>query len=90
MGVDLMDDSRRFSGYVRSGTVDEYAASQFMMAHPDGTDVLFENTIPVTFDGAVMPSAVVAADLTRSLDTRERSAGLQALEELRNQWLDEH
>lgn len=87
LGVDLIEDRRRVAGYVRRGTAAEYAASHFMLAATDGADVLYENTLPVAFDGDVMPSAVVAADLILSLDTRERAAGLRALEELKNRWL---
>jgi hypothetical protein len=85
---DLLSDRRRVSGYVRSGTPDEYAASHFMVPDINGQDVVYENTMPVDdFDGDVMPSAVVAADLARSIDTRERSAGLRAIDELRQAWL---
>ncbi len=86
-GVDLITDRRRVSGYVRTGTVDAYAANSFMVERPDGNDVLYENTLPAEFDGDTMPSAVVAADLARSTDTRERAAGIQAIEELKQQWL---
>jgi len=37
-----------------------------------------------------MPAAVVMADLPVSTDTREHSAGLSALEELRQTWLAAH
>lgn len=88
LGTELISDRRRVSGYVRSGTPDEYAASHFMVADINGQDVVYENTLPVRFErGEVMPSAVVAADLATSTDTRERSAGLRALEELRQAWL---
>ncbi len=84
---DLISDRRRVSGYVRSGTPDEYAAAHFMVPDLGGQDVVYENTLPVDFDGDMMPSAVVAADLAMSTDTRERSAGLRAIEELRQAWL---
>jgi hypothetical protein len=86
----LIDDRRRVSGYVRSGTADEYAASHFMVADSYGQDVIYENTLPFDFEGDVMPRAVVAADLARSTDARERSAGLRAIEELRRAWLSAH
>lgn len=87
LGGDLISDRRRVSGYVRSGTADGYAASHFMVADVNGQDVVYENTLPVDFDGDVMPKAVIAADLATSTDTRERSAGLWAIEELRQAWL---
>jgi len=88
LGTELISDRRRVSGYVRSGTPDEYAASHFMVADVSGQDIVYENTLPVRFEGGeVMPSAVVAADLATSTDTRERSAGLRAIEDLRQAWL---
>lgn len=86
LGTDLLADRRFVTGYVRSGTADEYAAANLMVPDAAGRDVIYENTLPVSFDKAVMPTAVVAADLATSLDTRERSAGLRALEEMRMSW----
>lgn len=86
-GVDLITDHRRVSGYVRAGTVADYAAHNFMIARADGGDVLYENTLPIEFEGDTMPVAVVAADLARSTDTRERAAGIQAIDELKKRWL---
>jgi len=87
LGTDLIDDRRRVCGYLRSGSADEYAASHFMVADIGGQDVVYENTLPVGYDGEVMPKAVVAADLATSTDTRERSAGLRVIEELGQAWL---
>ncbi len=87
LGTELIDDRRRASGYVRSGTPDEYAASHFMVADLNGQDVLYENTLPIDFDGDIMPSAVIAADLATSTDTRERSAALRAIQQMRRAWL---
>lgn len=86
--TDLISDRRRVSGYVRAGTANEYAASHFMVPDANGPDVVYENTLPVRLEGGnVMPNAVVAADLATSTDTRERSAGLRVLEQLRQAWL---
>lgn len=90
LGTDLIDDRQRVSGYVRDGSADDYAAQHFMVAEIGGQDVVYENTLPIRFDGDVMPQAVVAADLATSTDTRERSAGLRAIEELRQVWLAAH
>jgi len=89
LGVDLLPDDRHVSGYVRTGEVSDYATSHFMVAQLDGTDVLYDNTLPIDWDGDTMPAAVVAADLARSTDTRERSAGLHSLEALRRRWVVE-
>ena len=85
--VGLMDDTRQVSGYVRHGQVGEYARTHFMVAATSGQDVLYDNTLPIAYDGDTMPTAVIAADLAISTDTRERSGGLRALAELRNAWL---
>lgn len=87
LGTDMIDDRRRVSGYVRSGTADEYARAHFMVADLAGQDVIYENSLPIQYDEASMPPAVIAADLAVSTDTRERSAGLESLERLRTAWL---
>lgn len=85
--VGLMDDTRQVCGYVRHGEVGAYARKHFMVASTSGQDVLYDNTLPITYEGDTMPAAVVAADLAVSTDTRERSGGLRALAEMRNAWL---
>lgn len=87
LGMDLISDRSRVAGYVRAGTADEWANSHFMLPDQAGQDVLYDNTLPVPFEADEMPRAVVAADLARSTDTRERSAALRALEEMRQCWL---
>lgn len=83
----LLADSQSVVGYPRSGSVQEHAQSHFMVEQPGGPHVLYDNTVPVPLEGDAMPSAVVAADLVRSTDTREQSAGLGLLGEMRQQWL---
>lgn len=83
----LIEDSRQVAGYVPSGAIDDYARSHFMIPAAAGHDVIFENTLPIDYAGETMPPGVVAADLAMSTDTRERSAGLRALEEMRQRWL---
>lgn len=83
----LIDDVSAVAGYVRGGSMGEYAAAHFMVADPAGHAVLYEYTLPIDYQERAMPAAVVAADLAVSTDTRERSAGLSALEELRQTWL---
>lgn len=88
--VGLMDDSRRVSGYPRRQSVQDYARDNFMAPLLSGGDVLYENTLPIAYDSAAMPEAVIAADLATSTDTRERSGALRALQELRSAWLESH
>lgn len=90
IGTDLIEDSSRIAGYVRSGSIDDYAGRHFMVSQVNGKDVLYEKTLPIEFEGAEMPTAVVAADLALSTDTRERSAALRALNEMRGRWLAAH
>ena len=85
--TELIEDHRDVCGYVCSGNVPDYARSHFMAARTNGRDVLYENTLPVRYDEAAMPPAVIAADLATGADTRERSAGLRVIEELRRRWL---
>jgi hypothetical protein len=90
LGTDLIEDMSRVAGYVRSGSIDDYARRYFMVSQVNGRDVLYENTLPIEYDGDDMPVAVVAADLALSIDTRERSAALRALEQMRQRWLAAH
>ncbi len=83
----LIRDRSRVSGYVREGTADAWADSHFMLRDSTGHDVIYDNTLPIRYEADEMPSAVVAADLARSTDTRERSAALRALEQMRQAWL---
>lgn len=85
LDVGLMDDPRDAQGYVRRGTVAQYARERFMVASPAGRAVLYDLTLPIPYNGNSMPVAVIAADLAIGLNTRERSGGLQALERLRVQ-----
>ena len=87
LDTDLIEDSRKVLGYVQTGTVEDYARTHFMIPNRVGDDVILEITLPIEYSAETMPASVVAADLAMSTDTRERSAGLRALEELRQRWL---
>jgi hypothetical protein len=87
LDVGLMDDTRQVYAYARRGSAQAHAEKHFMVATPGGNDVVYDNTLPIEFTGDVMPAAVIAADLAVSTDTRERSGGLRALEQLRQVWL---
>lgn len=87
LGSGLLPDERRVCGYVTNGTVDEYARAHFMSADVNGPDVLYEATWPVEVKQPL--PAVVAADLARSADTRERSAGITALDRLLDDYRSE-
>lgn len=87
LGMGLLRDRSHVAGYVRDGTADEWADSHFMLSDSAGRDVIYSNTLPFRYAEDDMPSAVVAADLARSTDTRERSGALRALEQMRQTWL---
>lgn len=90
LDAELIEDTRQVSGYIRSGTIQEYAKAHFMVPQANGRDVLYENSLPIDYEAETMPAAVVAADLATSTDTRERSAAFRALEEMRQRWLAAH
>jgi hypothetical protein len=90
LNIGLMDDTRQVSGYARRGTVEDYARANFMVSTPSGRDVVYDNSLPIDYGDDVMPVAVIAADLAASTDTRERSGGLRALDELRWEWRARH
>lgn len=84
---ELLTDERRVQGYVPCGmSVDRYAADHFMVRDSSGPDQLYENTAPAEFARSL--EAVVAADLSMSVDTREKTAGLTALAKMRESWLE--
>lgn len=81
----LLPDERLVCGYPATGeTVEQYADSHFMVPISSGQHVLYEATWPGSIPE--LASAVVAADLARSSDTREHSAGIAALDRLLTQY----
>lgn len=92
LGTDLVRQDRIVEGYLayaREG-VDAFARRHLLIPDLDGDVVIFDRPDFVRFDGDVAGDAVVAADLARSADTRERSAGVAALEGMRQRWLAAH
>lgn len=90
LGVGLMNDTRQVCGYTRRESAGDYALKNFMVADSSGHDVIYDNTLPIDYAAGVMPTAVIAADLAVSTDTRERSGGLRGLDDLRRTWLASH
>ncbi len=76
----LVSDADVLEGYVRADSLDTVIGSCFMVPDSTGNVVLHVAEWMPENVGAAMPIAVSAADLAASLDTRERSAGLEALE----------
>lgn len=90
LDTDLIEDTGRVTGYIRSGTIQGYARRHFMAPQTNGRDALYENSLPIEYSAETIPAAVVAADLAMSTDTRERSAALRSLEGMRQRWLAAH
>ena len=78
----LVGNSDILEGYIRADDFDAVVDACFMIPDSVGNVVLHvAEWMPEGVDAA-MPAAVCAADLVASLDTRECSAGLLALEEM--------
>ncbi len=88
LATQLLPDRGRLYGYVPAGvSLEAWAKAHFMVADPGGTVFLFANTIPEVARVESIPASVIAADLAISADARERAAGIEALEGMREQWL---
>jgi hypothetical protein len=84
--VGLKSNPKLASGYPRTGTVAEYVTLARMKPDYEGKHALFENTLPVAFREDRMPVAVIAADLARDPSPDNRAKGLQALEQIWDDW----
>lgn len=85
----LTAEARRVEGYLRNGTLEDFVR-RHLLTHDNDGDVTIYDSSPEGFSERYAPDAVVAADLARSVSTRERSAGLAALEDMRQAWLARH
>ena len=82
----LVGGSDILEGYVCAEGLDAVVDACFMVPDSAGNVVLHVAEWMPEGIGAAMPAAVCAADLVASLDTRERRAGLSALEEMLNDY----
>lgn len=85
----LTSETRRVEGYVREGQLDEFVRRHLLTLDAEG-DVTIYEAPESQLEGRHASEAVIAADLARSVSTRERSAGLAALEDMRQAWLARH
>ncbi len=85
----LTSETRRVEGYVREGQLDEFVRRHLLTLDAEG-DVTIYEAPESQLAGRHASEAVIAADLARSVSTRERSAGLAALEDMRQAWLARH
>lgn len=86
----LTPQTRRLEGYVREGDLDVFIRRHLLTPDAEGDVTIYEVPTSEYFKGRHATGAVIAADLVRSLSTRERSAGLAALEDMRHAWLARH
>jgi len=86
----LTSESRKVEGYVREGDLDAFAKRHLLTVDNDGDVTIYEAPTSELLDARFASHAVIAADLARSTSTRERSAGLTALEDMRQAWLARH
>ena len=87
---ELTSQTQVVEGYLRDETLDSFVQRHLLSADDNGDVTIYEHHDSLTFEGNYAPDAVIAADLVRSTSTRERSAGLAALEEMRQRWLAKH
>lgn len=89
LDTDLSPRELAIEGYVSTASMQQFVREHLLIPDRRGAIVVYED--PGLFIGRDnAPVAVVAADLARSTATRERSAGIQALEEMRQRWLATH
>ena len=87
---ELTSQTQVVEGYLRDETLESFVRRHLLSADDNGDVTIYERHDSLNLDGRYAPDAVIAADLARSTSTRERSAGLTALEEMRQQWLAKH
>lgn len=74
-------------GYLRTGELEDFIIRHLLIPASDGNLIVYDGAGDRY--GTTEPGrAVVAADLVRSTNTRERSAGITLLEGLQAEWLD--
>ncbi len=88
--TELTSQTQVVEGYLRDETLESFARRHLLSSDNNGAVTIYERHDSLNFEGLYAPDAVIAADLVRSTSTRERSAGLAALEEMRQRWLAKH
>ena len=87
---ELTNQTRAVEGYVREGELQTFVRRNLLSADENGDVTIYERSGEFNVDGNYASDAVIAADLARSTTTRERTAGIAALEKMRQQWLAKH
>ena len=83
----LTPEPRRAEGYVREGRLEEFVRRHLLTLDAEGDVTIYEAPESQLLERLHASTAVIAADLARSASTRERLAGLTALEDMRQAWL---
>lgn len=86
----LTSEPLRVEGYIREGQLDNFARTHLLTLDADGDVAIYEAPESQLLERRQASEAAIAADLARSVITRERSAGLGALEDMRQAWLASH
>jgi hypothetical protein len=87
---DLTNQTRSVEGYLREGELETFVRRHLLSADENGDVTIYERSGELNVDENYAPDAVIAADLARSTATRERAAGIAALEKMKQQWLATH
>lgn len=89
LDTELTFQERTIEGYVSAASMADFVRAHMLIPDREGFIEIYED--PGILAGRRnAPTAVVAADLARSTATRVRSAGITALEGMRQQWLATH
>ncbi len=86
----LTTEIRKIEGYIHDDDLDDFVRRHLLTRDPEGNVTIYLPPKSGSFSGRYAPTAVIAADLARSVSTRERSAALAALEDMRQSWLARH
>ncbi|EPR76400.1 hypothetical protein ADILRU_1165 [Leifsonia rubra CMS 76R] len=86
----LTRDTRVVEGYLHGVSLEDFVRQQLLTADNEGDVVIYDNFDQKHREGNHASRSVIAADLARSLNTRERASALSALEEMRQRWLAQH
>lgn len=85
--TDLTPQTRLVEGYLRAGELEDFAARHLLLRDDVNGDVIIYTGAEYRYLNREPGRAVIAADLIRSTDIREHSAGVTLLERLRSEWL---
>jgi hypothetical protein len=88
---DLAGQNRVVDGYLLNGeNLQSFVRAHLLIEASDGDVTIYDRDESSHWGGIFAPDAVVAADLARSVDARERAAGIEALNDMKTRWLARH